>query len=147
MKPPNPPAPLWRRAAALFYDLMFVIALLMLATLILLPFNDGQALPQTGLIAWVYRAYLLLWAATYFSVFWCIGGQTPGMKVWHIRLSLPARGCYATALLRFLGGLASLLLAGAPFWLAQFHPEKRSLIDRLLNTQVTRNPKMPPPAA
>ncbi|MGC8697706.1 MAG: RDD family protein [Halothiobacillus sp.] len=143
MMPPNPPAPLWRRAAALFYDLMFVIALFMLATLILLPFNGGQALPQTGPIAWAYRAYLLLCAATYFSVFWCVGGQTPGMKAWHIRLTLPARRCYATALLRFLGGLLSLLLAGIPFWLAQFHPEKRSLIDRLLKTQVTRSP---PPA-
>jgi uncharacterized RDD family membrane protein YckC len=119
---------------------MFVIALLMLATLILLPFNGGQALPQTGPIAWVYRAYLLLWAAAYFSVFWCVGGQTPGMKSWHIRITLPARSCYTTALLRFLGGLTSLLLAGIPFWLAQFHPEKRSVIDRLLKTQVTRSP-------
>jgi uncharacterized RDD family membrane protein YckC len=132
------PAPLWRRASALFYDFMFVIALLMLATLILLPFNGGQALPQTGMLAWLYRAYLLLWMAVYFSVFWCIGGQTPGMKVWHIRVHLPARRCYVTALMRFFGGLMSIFLAGIPFWLAQFHPEKQSLIDRWLHTRVTR---------
>ncbi len=137
--PAAKPAPLWRRVAALLYDSMFVVALLMLATLILLPLNGGEAMPQTGMLAWLYQAYLVAWMALYFSVFWRIGGQTPGMKVWHIRVQLPETGRFRTALARFFGGVISLLLAGIPFWLAQFHPEKRSLIDRWLNTRVTRD--------
>ncbi|MHB8920105.1 MAG: RDD family protein [Halothiobacillus sp.] len=137
----NYPAPLWRRAAALLYDGLFVIALLMLATLILLPFNGGEALPQQGLIAWLYQGYLLFWVGAYFSLFWCIGGQTPGMKVWHIRVLMPATACYRTAVLRFIGGLCSVLLAGIPFWFARVDAEKRSLIDRWLGTIVTRIPK------
>lgn len=132
------PAPLWKRAAALFYDSLFVLAILMLAILIAVLLNGLQAIPQTGLIAWVYQAYLLAWVAAYFSLFWCKGGQTPGMKVWHIRVRFDGPGCTTRAALRFLGGLLSVLLAGLPFWLAQRDPERRSLIDRRLGSRVIK---------
>ncbi len=133
-------ASLWLRAAALFYDSLFVFAVLMLATLILLPLNGGQAMPQSGLLAWAYRLYLLIWIGAYFSLFWCLGGQTPGMKVWHIRVVIPAP-CLRWAILRFLGGGLSLLLLGIPFWLAQADREKRSLIDRLIGSRVVQSPR------
>lgn len=136
----NPPASLWRRAAALFYDSLFVFAVLMLATLIVLPLNGGQAMPQSGPLAWAYHVYLVAWVGGYFSLFWCIGGQTPGMKVWHIQVVIPAP-CLRSALLRFLGGGLSFLLLGIPFWLAHADREKRSLIDRVLGSRVVHLPK------
>ncbi|ANJ67188.1 hypothetical protein A9404_07130 [Halothiobacillus diazotrophicus] len=138
-EPPRP-APVWKRVAALFYDSLFVFALLMLATLIALPLNHGEAFPQSGGLAWLYRGYLLLWVGAYFTLFWCIGGQTPGMKVWHIRVRFDGRDCLGRATLRFLGGLLSILLAGLPFWLSQIDPERRSVIDRRLGSRVIRTP-------
>lgn len=138
--PAQLPASLWRRTAALFYDSLFVFAVLMLATLILLPLNAGQAMPQSGPLAWAYQIYLLVWVGAYFSLFWCIGGQTPGMKVWHIRVVIPAP-CLRTAFLRFLGGGLSVLLLGIPYWLAQADREKRSLIDRVIGSRVVHLPK------
>jgi uncharacterized RDD family membrane protein YckC len=134
------PASLWRRTAALFYDSLFVFAVLMLATLILLPLHGGQAMPQTGPLAWAYQVYLVAWVGVYFSVFWCLGGQTPGMKVWHIRVVIPAP-CLRLAILRFFGGGLSFLLLGIPFWLAQADSEKRSLIDRVIGSRVVHLPK------
>ncbi len=132
------PAPLWRRAAALFYDSLFVVAVLMLATLIFVAAHHGEAVPPEGAIQWLYRLWLLVWVAGYFSGFWCWGGQTPGMKVWHIRLHLPAGGCLRRAISRFFFGLFSLSLAGIPFWLAARDPEQRDLFDRRLGARVLR---------
>ena len=133
------PAPLWRRAAALFYDSLFVVAVLMLATLIFVALHHGEAVPTEGAIQWLYRLWLMVWVAGYFVGFWCWGGQTPGMKVWHIRLHLPAEGCLRHAIFRFFFGLLSLSLAGLPFWLAARDPERRTLFDQRVGARVTRS--------
>lgn len=134
------PASLWRRAAAVFYDSLFVLAILILATFIVLPLHHGEAMPQSGPIAWAYQAYLVLCVGVYFAYFWCKGGQTPGMKVWHIRVVLPTP-CFGVAFMRFFGGAFSLLLVGIPFWLALFDDQKRSLIDRIVGSRVIQLPK------
>jgi len=132
------PAALWRRLAALFYDGLFVLAILIFATFLLLPVTQGEAIPDHGLWHWLYQLYLLAWVATYFSLFWCIGGQTPGMKVWHIKVVMPRCWCFFRGVARFLGGLVSIALLGIPFWLAMRNPQRRSLVDRWLRTRVIR---------
>lgn len=132
------PAPLWRRAAALFYDSLFVFAVLMLATLILVAVNRGEAIPSTGWLSAMYRVWLLVWVGAYFVLFWYWGGQTPGMKVWHIRLILPQTGRLRGAITRFFIGLLSLTLAGLPFWLAARDPERRDWWDRRMGARIVR---------
>ncbi len=132
------PAPLWRRAAALFYDSLFVAAVLMLATLIFVAARGGEAVPPQGWVSALYRLWLFVWMGAYFVLFWCWGGQTPGMKVWHIRLLLPPGRCLGRAITRFFLGLLSLVLAGLPFWLAARDPERRDGWDRRLGTRVVR---------
>ncbi|WP_407276292.1 RDD family protein [Halothiobacillus sp. DCM-1] len=132
------PAPLWRRAAALFYDSLFVLAVLMLATLIFVAANGGQAVPPNGILSTVYRLWLLLWVGAYFVLFWYWGGQTPGMKVWHIQVLLPQQQRLRRSIARFFLGLLSLALAGIPFWLAARDPERRDLWDRRLGVRVIR---------
>ncbi|MFW5953779.1 MAG: RDD family protein [Guyparkeria sp.] len=136
---PAETAPLWRRAAALFYDLLFVIALLILATFLALAVTRGEPVPPDGPGQWLYRAWLLAWIAGYFVFFWCRVGQTPGMKVWRLLLlRQPPRSCAGPAFLRFLYGVFSLCLAGLPFLLALADEKRRTWIDRKLGMRVVR---------
>ena len=140
--PPKRPArtaPLWRRAAALFYDTLFVIAVVILATFIALVFTGGEPVPPEGPLQWLFRGYLLAWVAAYFVFFWCRFGQTPGMKVWRLLLLRPADiPCLGPALARFGFGLVSLALLGLPFLAALGDGQRRTWIDRRLDTRVVR---------
>lgn len=136
---PAETAPLWRRAAALFYDTLFVTALLILATFLALVVTGGEPVPPEGPGQWLYRVWLLLWVTGYFTFFWCRFGQTPGMKVWRLLLLRPAdTPCLGPALARFGFGLASLALAGLPFLAALGDGQRRTWIDRRLDTRVVR---------
>lgn len=129
-KRPARTAPLWRRAAALFYDTLFVIAVAILATFLVLPLTGGQAVPAEGPWQWLFRGYLLAWIAAYFVFFWCRFGQTPGMKVWRLLLIRERDGpCLGPILARFGFGLFSLTALGLPFLITLRDPQRRSWID------------------
>lgn len=132
-------APLWRRAAALLYDTLFVIAVVILATLLALIVTRGEPVPPEGPAQWLFRAYLLLWIAGYFIFFWCRFGQTPGMKVWRLLLIKQRPGpCALPALGRFGFGLLCLATAGLPFFLALTDAQRRTWIDRQLDMRVVQ---------
>jgi len=136
---PAETAPLWRRAAALFYDTLFVVALLILATFLALIVTGGDPVPPDGPAQWLYRAWLFLWVAGYFVFFWCRFGQTPGMKVWRLLLLRPREApCLAPLLARFGFGLVSLALAGLPFLEALRDERRLTWIDRRLGMRVVR---------
>jgi uncharacterized RDD family membrane protein YckC len=71
-----------RRLGAILYDSFLLVALLMLATALLLLLNGGQPIPPH---TFLYQAYLLVVAYLYFDYCWRHGGQTLGMKAWKIR--------------------------------------------------------------
>ncbi|MFO7581254.1 RDD family protein [Guyparkeria sp.] len=135
---PAETAPLWRRAAALFYDLLFVIALVILATFLALAVTRGEPVPPDGPGQWLYRAWLMAWIAGYFVFFWCRFGQTPGMKVWRLLLLRQPGPCAGPAFLRFLFGVLSLCLAGLPFLLAITDAKRQTWVDRRLDMRVVR---------
>jgi uncharacterized RDD family membrane protein YckC len=113
------PAGLWRRLAALFYDLLLVIALAFAATFALLPLTHGEAILAStqGALGLLYRALLLLVAFGYFGGSWTRSGQTLGMKAWRIELRTAAgdRLLWPAAVARFLvgTGMARLAVVGA----------------------------------
>ena len=74
---PSPPS-LMRRLAAILYDGLQVIAVLMLVTL---PF----ALLDLGQTPF-HQSALVLTIFAFFAKFWRHGGQTLGMKSWDMRL-------------------------------------------------------------
>lgn len=87
-----PVAGFWRRLAALVYDLLVVIALLMVAagigTLVaelLVPGLNSNS-PDTLRHHPLYLAWLLLWWFGYYAWSWRKGGQTVGMKAWRIQV-------------------------------------------------------------
>ena len=115
------PCPLWRRLTALTYDLLAVVAIVMVVGL-LCQFATGGWLIGTGAhitIAWWYQPLQALVVAAYFVLSWLRGGQTLGMRPWHIRLTAADGGVprLRQALLRVVvAGLPLLLLELAP-WL------------------------------
>jgi uncharacterized RDD family membrane protein YckC len=114
------PASLFRRMAALFYDLLLIAALLLALTFALLPVTGGEAILTSthGLIGRLYHALQLLLAFGYFGICWTRGGQTLGMKAWRIRIET-ADGRppnWADAIVRFTIGATLLLLGVIGIW-------------------------------
>jgi uncharacterized RDD family membrane protein YckC len=112
---------LWRRLTALVYDLLAVVAIVMVVGL-LCQLATGGRLIATGThttIAWWYQPLQGVVVAAYFMLSWLRGGQTLGMRPWHIRLVAADGGkvAPAQALRRVIvAALPLLALALAP-WL------------------------------
>lgn len=105
-------APLWRRLAALGYDLLAMTAVVMVTVMLCLLLTASTLDPSAP---W-YRLTLLAALAAYVLLSWLRGGQTLGMRPWRIRLT-DRRGqtpAPAQAVLRFAliaAPLALLMLA------------------------------------
>lgn len=82
------PAPAWRRLAAIVYDALAVVAIVMVVGL-LAQFATGGALfdAQGHLRAWWYQPLQGIVVGAYFLVSWVRGGQTLGMRPWRIRVT------------------------------------------------------------
>ncbi len=157
----NSPCPLWRRLAALVYDLLAVLAIVMVVGL-LCQFATSGKLITTGtqvLIPWWYRPLQGLVVGAYFISSWRHGGQTLGMRPWRIRLTRSDGGVpsWPQAVIRVLVAAAPLLLLmlnpllgmRATLWIALlawigwlapalFDPRRRALHDVLAGTELRR---------
>ena len=128
-----------RRFAALLYDALLLIGILVLFTGGAMLIARQAIVPENvGAWTYLYRAILLLIWAGYFLLNWTRSGQTLGMRAWRLRAvtdagrPMPMR----TALLR----LPLSLLAWAPaalgvLWL-YLDREHAALQDRLSRTRV-----------
>lgn len=136
----NPPAGLLKRFAAMGYDALLLVALGFLATAVLLPFTGGEAIPPGSVF---YPAWLALWAFLWLGWSWTHGGQTLGMRAWHLRLVTLESGpvSWRRALLRFVVAVPSLLLFGAGLWWALWEPRRRTWYDLAAGTLVVREPR------
>ena len=108
------PCPLWRRLLALVYDLLIVVALVMVVGL-MCQLATGGRLIRTGAHAQVplwYQALQGAVVAAYFISSWRRGGQTLGMRPWRIRVCHTDGGTLSLrqALVRVLVAAAPLLL-------------------------------------
>lgn len=114
------PARLFRRMAALFYDLLLVAALLLVLTFALLPLTAGEAILTSthGVIGRLYHSLQLLLGFGYFGFCWTRGGQTLGMKAWRIRIeTVDGRPpSWGDAIVRFMIGASVLFLAVIGIW-------------------------------
>jgi uncharacterized RDD family membrane protein YckC len=108
-----PVAPLWRRLAAMVYDVLAVVAIVMVVGYVCQRATGGTVVSADGhAIAWWYQPLQALVVAAYFLASWLRGGQTLGMRPWRIRITdttgqllRPAR-----AVLRLVVGALPLLL-------------------------------------
>ncbi len=122
-----------RRLAAIAYDAFLLFALLFVATALALPLTGGEAIaPGTA----TYPLYLLGVSYLYFGWCWTHGGQTLGMRAWHIRVRTREGGAvpWRRGSMRFLASLLSWGAAGAGFLWAAVDRERLAWHDRLSHT-------------
>ena len=148
-----PAAGLIRRFAAIFYDFLLCVALLMVVTLIyqqvvLRLIYGGERLRQLadqGLLAHdpVLSTLLVFALFGFFAKFWTHNGQTLGMQVWGIRVQNQDGSAITLwqALLRFVIAIASWLALGLGFLWSLWDKEKRTWHDIYSESRVVRLPK------
>lgn len=154
------PAPLWLRLVALVYDLLIVVAIMLVANMIGLALTGGHLLDEhQHLKAWWFPFFEAACVGGYFVASWRRGGQTVGMRPWRLRVVSGAGGAAPTSrlLLRLavaampllaLGlapaiGLRGAALAALGAWIAWFavalfDPRRRALHDLAAGTEVCR---------
>jgi len=126
----------FRRFAAMLYDFLLLIALLFVATALLLPFDSGAA--ATSSYLWFYRFYLFAISFFFYGWFWTHGGQTLGLRAWKIKvltldkqvISWPQAG------LRFAFAVLSWLALGCGFLWMFIDKKKHSWHDHLSKTAI-----------
>lgn len=131
---PSPGFP--RRLAAIFYDLILLLAVLFVASFLALMVNGGTPVQSGNPF---YTAYMLLVTFLFYAWFWVHGGQTLGMRAWRLRV-LRDDGqplTWGDATRRFLCALLSLLPAGLGFLWSLFDKEGLAWHDRLSGTRLT----------
>ena len=140
--PTVPTTTLWRRLAALLYDLFPLLGLWMFVAALLLAtvHGDIDAAHPPPVYQWALRSALLTVTAAYFVVSWARGGQTIGMRAWRIRVvaSDGARLPWSRALLRFLVALVSLGACGLGFAWCLVDRQRRAWHDLAAGSRVAR---------
>ncbi|MGZ4992755.1 MAG: RDD family protein [Methylobacter sp.] len=122
-----------RRLAVVFYDLLLLIALLFVATAILLPLNSGEPFTDRQVF---FPIYLLLVSFFFYAWFWTHGGQTLGLRSWKIKvLTLDKKPIsWKQALIRFIAAILSWGFCGLGFLWILIDKNQRSWHDHLSHT-------------
>lgn len=139
-----PLAGFWKRVFALIYDLLLVVAILMLAagvgTLVAELLSPGISSSEQDAVRHhpLFQAWLVLAWYGYYAICWHNGGQTLGMKTWRLKL-VSMKGeklALHQGVLRFFSALGGLGLL-----YALIHPQRLSLQDILSGSAVLQLPK------
>ncbi|HHZ8133027.1 TPA: RDD family protein [Pseudomonas aeruginosa] len=146
-------AGLIRRLAAMFYDFLLCVALMMVVTLVyqqgilrLIYGSDHlrELADRGALIGDPLLSTLLVFALFgFFAKLWTHNGQTLGMQVWGLRVQNRDGSAISLlqALLRFMIAIASWLCLGLGFLWMLWDKDKRTWHDRYSESQVVRLPK------
>ena len=132
---------LFRRAAAMLYDSLLVIALLFLVTIPFIAIRGGEPVESGDNL--LYRLILVGVVYAFFVGFWSYSGRTLGMQSWGLQLEtedgqLPST---VTASLRFAAALLSLLPLGLGFLWQLWDKDSLTWHDRISKTRLVYYPK------
>ncbi len=124
---------LLRLLAVIVYDFLLLIALLFLATAILLPFNGGEAFTSHQVF---YSLYLLAVSFCFYGWFWTHGGQTLGLRAWKMKVLNDKHTLisWRQAFIRFTAALFSWIFLGLGFLWVLFDKKQRSWHDMASKT-------------
>lgn len=146
-------ASLWRRLAAIGYDVMLLIALWFATTMVYMLIKGiiigSEAMQQIAEAEsptsdLLLSISLLLVTFLFFAYFWQKLGQTLGMQVWRIRVqTLSGKGIdWQQAALRFTGALLSAAALGLGYLWMLWDKDKMTWQDKLSKSRVVY---VPPP--
>jgi len=79
-------AGLFRRLFAIFYDSFLLLAILFIVSALATALNHGKAVEPGDAFYPVFVILIFSLSYLYFAWFWIHGGQSLGMKTWHIQL-------------------------------------------------------------
>lgn len=143
------PAGLFRRLAAMVYDgllllglLIVVAALVVLGTVLVIGSEAFQAHnPLVGNP--VFFGFLVLVCFGFYGWFWTHGGQTLGMRAWKLRLVTAAGQpvTWGIAAQRFVYALAAWLPLGLGFFWLLIDDERMAWHDRWSKTVLVHLPR------
>lgn len=130
-----------RRLAAMLYDSLLVLALLFLVTIPFIAIRGGEPVEIGDNLA--YRAVLVAVIFAFFVGFWSYSGRTLGMQSWGLQLeTMDGRTpSVATASLRFVAVLVSLLPFGLGFFWQLIDKEELAWHDRISKTRLVHYPR------
>jgi uncharacterized RDD family membrane protein YckC len=135
---------LWRRAAAIVYDVLLLSSLWFLATIRYIVLRRGEYIDSgSGLLHVAYQLTLLLVAYAFFVGFWTSKGRTLGMQSWGLQLQsedggLPTR---SAATIRFFAAFLSLVPLGLGFLWQLWDPRHLTWHDHLSKTRLVYYPR------
>lgn len=145
-------ASLLRRLAAIFYDSLICIALMMVITGIYMAINnvaigseEYKAMNDAGTTIKDPLLTSILFVSLYFffGYFWTKNGQTLGMQVWHLRVQNinGSNISWTQALLRFLMASVSAAIFGLGYLWVIFDKKNRSWQCLFSDSEIIRIPK------
>ena len=144
---PRPPATLPRRLAALVYDALLLLGLLMIATAAFLPLTGGEAITweRSPVLETAYRASLAAVIVVFYGVSWTRQGRTLGMASWRLRVERldGSRLTWRDTVVRLAAAVVSWLPVGLGWAWCLFDRERRTWHDMLSRTRVVVVPKKP----
>jgi len=115
---PTSSAPAWRRFAAIVYDALAVVAIVMVVGLLAQMATGGRLFDEHGhMLTWWYQPLQGVVVGAYFLLSWVRGGQTLGMRPWRIRVT-DAEGAPVT----WMRALVRLIVAALPLALVLVYP-------------------------
>lgn len=143
-RPTHPPAPIWRRLAALLYDSFILLALSFLYGAVVTaiaastgePANDYQPMFNSALfpLGWVLTLMI------FYCFFWHRSGQTVGMKTWHIKVvqehNTSLTPTWRRCALRAVVAAPAVMLFGIGYIYGALQPSRQTLQDKLSATKV-----------
>lgn len=130
---------LLRILAAIAYDSLIILAILLIATTLLFLICLLIGLPEPKPSNLYFRLYILAVIISYYHLCWSYipNGQTIGMKTWSFKLaSNRNKFTILQTLLRVFGGTIGFLTFGLGYILVYFNKQGKTFADYLSNSQI-----------
>ena len=126
--------------AAMFYDLVLLFGILLLATtLVVVPLKiSHEATTLDGNLLLLFQLYLVAVIIIFYTWFWSHGGQTLGMRTWKFKVVSQSGEQLSLlyACKRLLLALLTLAPAGLGVWWKFFDSDNQTLYDRLAGSRL-----------
>lgn len=132
---------LMRRLGAIVYDALLNLALWIIATLVFIAFNRGEAIETYQNLP--LQVSLLTVSFAFFVGFWTRVGRTLGMQSWGLQLETSdgKKPGLASATVRFFAALLSWAPAGLGFLWQLWDKDKLTWHDRISRTRLVYYPR------